>query len=288
MPSFTLIIPTLGRTVELDRLFASLAAQEFSSFHCLVIDQNAGDLIDDVLDRWWLRINIRRLHSVPGVSRSRNLGLLHATGDIVAFPDDDCWYSDGLLSAVAHWFEGHPEFGILSVGARDDEAIVSGNRWLRKRCEIRHHNAFRTTFCSTLFVRRAVACVGERFDEAIGPGSVTGCHGGDETDYILDLLNRGVRGFYDGRWHVGHPRRDMLSGQIDCGRAIAYGRGMGYVLRKHSMRLLGAVFILYDVVRSGVVALRGDGDAAALCLQHARGIVSGWRFYHLQRGGSRT
>ena len=52
MPSFTLIIPTLGRTVELDRLFASLAAQDFPRFHCLVIDQNAGDLIDDVLERF--------------------------------------------------------------------------------------------------------------------------------------------------------------------------------------------------------------------------------------------
>lgn len=287
MLSFTLIIPTLGRTTELDRLFASLAMQEFRSFHCLVIDQNAGDLIDEVLDRWWSRISIRRLRSLPGASRSRNLGLLHATGDIVAFPDDDCWYSVGLLSAVAAWFEVHPEFGILAVGALDDEGVVSGNRWLWKRCEIRHHNAFRTTFCSTLFVRRAVACMGDRFDEAIGPGSVTGCHGGDETDYVLDLLNRGVRGFFDGRWHVGHPRRDMLSGQIDGERAIAYGRGMGYVLRKHSMHLLGAAFVLYDVVRSGVVALIADGKSAALCMQHARGIVSGWLLYPLQRRGSR-
>ena len=287
MPSFTLIIPTLGRTVELDRLFASLAAQDFPRFHCLVIDQNAGNLIDEVLGRWWSRMNIRRLHSLPGASRSRNLGLLHATGDIVAFPDDDCWYPDGLLSAVAAWFEEHPEFGILTVGARDDEGIASGNRWLRKRCEIRRHNAFRTTFCSTIFVRRAVACVGDRFDETIGPGSAIGCHGGDETDYILDLLNRSVRGFFDGRWHVGHPRRDMLSGQIDGGRAVAYGRGMGYVLRKHSMHVLGIAFVLYDLVRSGVVALMGDGNAAALCLRHARGIVSGWRFYSMQSRGLR-
>ena len=286
MPSFTLIIPTLGRTVELDRLFASLAAQDFPRFHCLVIDQNAGDLIDDVLERWWSRISIRRLQSLPGASRSRNLGLLHATGDIVAFPDDDCWYSDGLLSSVAAWFEGHAEFGILTVGSRDAEGVVSGNRWLRKRCEIRHHNAFRTTFCSTIFVRRAVTCAGTRFDEAIGPGSASGLHGGDETDFILNLMRRGVRGFFDGQWHVGHLRRDMLSGQVDAGRAIAYGRGMGYVLRKHSLHVLGAVFVLYDVVRSGVVGLMGDVNAAALCIHHARGIVSGWRRYRLQRRGS--
>ena len=258
MPNFTLIIPTLGRTAELDRLFASLAMQEFTGFDCLVIDQNAGSLIDDVLDRWWSRISIRRLRSLPGASRSRNLGLLHATGDIVAFPDDDCWYSGGLLSAVAAWFEGHPEFGILTVGARDDEGIVSGNRWLRKRCEIRHHNAFRTTFCSTLFVRRALASAGDRFDEAIGPGSATGCHGGDETDYVLDLLNRGVRGFFDGRWHVGHPRRDMLRRADRCraGHRL-WARGWAMFCGNTRCICLARPFVTYDVVRSGVVALMG-------------------------------
>lgn len=285
MPSFTLIIPTLGRTAELDRLFASLAAQECASLQCLVIDQNAGDLIDQVLDRWSSRIQIRRLHSPPGASRSRNLGLLHAGGDILAFPDDDCWYPADLLSVAAEWFEGHPEFGILTVGARDAEGVASGNRWLRKRCEIRAHNAFRTTFCSTIFVRRAVACVGTRFDEAIGPGSASGCHGGDETDYILNLMRCGVRGCFDGRWYIGHPRRDLLSGQIDSRRATAYGRGMGYVLRKHSMHALGAAFVLYDMVRCGLVAVVGKSDAAGLCMQHARGIVSGWCLYPLQRRG---
>jgi glycosyltransferase involved in cell wall biosynthesis len=278
MPNFTLIIPTLGRTTELDRLFASLAVQEFRSFHCLVIDQNAGNLIDEVLDRWWSQISIQRLWSLPGASRSRNLGLLHATGDIIAFPDDDCWYSDGLLSAVEQWFEEHPEFGIFAVGARDDKGVMSGNRWLSQRCEMREHNAFRTTFCSTIFVRRAVACSGACFDEAIGPGSAYGCHGGDETDYILKLLHRGARGFFDGRWYVGHPRRDMLSGEIDGGRALSYGRGMGYVLRKHSMRFMGAGFVLYDLLRSSVVMLSGDVKAAGLCLRHGLGIVSGWRF----------
>jgi glycosyltransferase involved in cell wall biosynthesis len=282
MPSFTLIIPTLGRTSELDALFASLVLQDFPALDCLVIDQNSDDRIDEILDRWWSRLCIRRLHTTPGASHARNLGLLHATGDIVAFPDDDCWYSAGLLPHVAAWFDRHPEFSILTVGAEDSDGIPSGNRWVQPHCEIQPLNAFRTTFCSSIFVRRSIACGVDRFDEALGPGAGTPMFCGEETDYILNLCRHGAHGFFDRRWHVGHPQRDMLSGEIDGRRATGYGRGMGYVLRKHSLHTLGAALVLYDLLRSVVVALKGDRKAMALCLHHARGIVSGWSLHPAQ------
>jgi glycosyltransferase involved in cell wall biosynthesis len=277
MPSFTLIIPTLGRTLELNALFASVALQDVSALECVVVDQNTDGRLDEVIAQWEPRINIRRLRGPVGASRSRNLGLLHATGDIIAFPDDDCWYSPRLLKDVDVWFEQHPGMDILTVGARDHDGVPSGNRWPQERCKIRPINAFRTTFCSSIFLRRTAACTA-RFDEAIGPGagSPWGC--GEETDYVLQLLRNGARGVFDRRGYVGHPKRDMLSGEIDSKRAAGYGRGMGYVLRKHALYLLGVAFVFYDLLRSVVVLLKGDRKAAALCAHHARGIVSGLRF----------
>jgi len=274
MPSFTLIIPTMGRTTELDSLFESVALQNVASLDCLVIDQNPDDRLGPILERWQSKLHIRRLRGPAGASRSRNLGLLHATGDIVAFPDDDCWYSPGLLADVSGWFDQHPEFGILTVGARDLDGVASGNRWPQDRCEIRAINAFRTTFCSSIFVRGPVAR-SARFDEAIGPGAGTPWSCGDETDYVFNLCDRGAKGFFDRRWYIGHPKRDMLSGEIDSRRAIGYGRGMGHVLRKHSFYLLGGAFVGYDLLRSVVVTFKGDLRAAALCLHHARGVLTG-------------
>jgi glycosyltransferase involved in cell wall biosynthesis len=276
-PSFTLIIPTLGRTDELERLFESLAAQDFQDFHCLVIDQNTNGLIDELLVQWQERLRIRRLRSDAGASRSRNLGLLHAKGDVVAFPDDDCWYPNGLLAAIAAWFEEHPGLSILSVGAKDEKGAVSGNRWFQRQCRIRPLNAFRTTFCSTLFVRRTVVCECVRFDEGLGPGANTGRDCGEETDFILALGRWGARGLFDRRWHVSHRRRDMLSGSVDAGRAASYGRGMGYVLNKQELRWLCVGFVLYDVLRAVLVGIKGNREAMALCLRHAAGIVAGWR-----------
>ena len=288
MPSFTLIIPTMGRTQELNVLFESIVLQSFAALDCLVIDQNPDDRLGPILNRWSSNLAIRRLRAAPGVSHARNLGLQHAAGDIIAFPDDDCWYSSNLLQRVAVWFDTHPAFDILTVGAQDERGVASGNRWPQHQCEIRPINVFRTTFCSSIFLRRSSALNETRFDETIGPGAGTSCSCAEETDYILSLRRRGLRGFFDRRLYVGHPKRDMLSGQIDWKRAVGYGCGMGYVLRKHSLLLLGAAFLLYDLLRSILVVLKGDLRGSSLCLHHARGLLSGLTTRPAQLGASRS
>jgi len=276
MLRFTLVIPTLERTMELETLFASLAAQEYEGFDCVVVDQNGDERLAGTIERWQRAFPILRLQCAKGVSRARNCGLLHATGDIVAFPDDDCWYPLDLLKEVAEWFSLHPAFDILTVGAKDERGAPSGNRWIRDVCEISAMNAFRTTFCSSMFIRRTETFRRFRFDEAIGPGAGTRYGCGEETDYILQRLGHGERGYFSRALSVGHPVRDMLSGQVTRERAAAYGNGMGYVLRQHSLGVLGAAFVAYDLLRSMAVTVKGDFRAAALCLQHGWGIATGF------------
>jgi hypothetical protein len=75
-----------------------------------------------------------------------------AKGDIVAFPDDDCWYPPTLLADVDQWFRENAEYSILAVGAVDENGIASGNRWIQSQCDLHPVNIFRTTFCSSLFI----------------------------------------------------------------------------------------------------------------------------------------
>jgi len=276
MLTFSLVVATVGRTKELDTLFHSLAEQAYPQLECIVVDQNADDRVERIVNRWRSALPLRRVTSTAGLSHSRNVGLALAKGNIVAFPDDDCWYTESLLRNVSNWFENHPEFSILTVGARDLCDISSGNRWIQDRCEIRPANAFRTTFSSTIFVRRQSGINSVQFDESLGVGSGTPYSCGEETDYILNLLGEGARGYFDRTWHIGHPKRDMLSGQVTRQRAAGYGRGMGHVLRKHALPSLGAGFVAYDVLRAAVSALRGNGTSAGLCLRHAWGVATGY------------
>src|SRR5271166_2242893 len=102
----SLIIATLGRVTELDRLLASLDRQTYKDFEVIVVDQNLDDRLLPLL-REHKRLSIHRLRSSAGLSRARNAGMRAAKGDIFCFPDDDCWYPDQLLAIVSEWFEMH-------------------------------------------------------------------------------------------------------------------------------------------------------------------------------------
>jgi hypothetical protein len=68
----------------------------------------------------------------------------------------------------------------------------------------------------------------------------------------------------------------MLTSDVSQSRAIGYGRGMGRVLRKHSLHALWAALVTYDLARYGAVRTRGKRGAAQRCLAHVKGLVTGF------------
>jgi glycosyltransferase involved in cell wall biosynthesis len=280
-PLFSLVVATLGRTEELGQLFASILDQSVTDIEVIVVDQNPDDRLRPHIENLSRSVACKHIHETGyGVSWARNRGLEAAAGEFVAFPDDDCSYSPRLLSQVADWLRTHPSYGLLAVGSVDDTGTPSGNRWVQSSCDIRPHNVFRTTFCSSLFFSRSAIPTEVRFDQRIGPGSHTPFGCGEETDFVLGLLNQGMRGRFERSMKVVHPRRDMLTSEVSQDRAIGYGRGMGRVLRKHSLHALWAGLVTYDLARYGLVRTQGKRSAAQLCLAHAKGLVSGFTARH--------
>jgi glycosyltransferase involved in cell wall biosynthesis len=276
LPRFSLIVATFGRTDELRYFLASLAKQSFSDYEVIVVDQNSDDRVSVILSEYANSVPCSHVCCSPGASKARNLGFAMATGEIVAFPDDDCWYTPNLLQDVDKWFREHSDYAIFAVGSVDEHGVSSGNRWIQNKCDLHPVNIFRTTFCSSLFIRNNSKSREAFFDETIGPGSRTMFACGDETDFILQLMDLGMRGRFDRTWTIGHPRRDMLSSSISRDRAISYGRGMGRVLRKHSLFSLWLALMTYDFLRGVVVACRGRAAAASLCFAHCQGVFSGF------------
>jgi glycosyltransferase involved in cell wall biosynthesis len=77
----------------------SLLRQEFKDFEIVVVDQNRDDRILPVLERYQSSLNISRIPTPGrhGVSSARNDGWRRVDGDIILFPDDDCWYPPWFL-----------------------------------------------------------------------------------------------------------------------------------------------------------------------------------------------
>lgn len=269
MPRFSLIVPTLGRTKEVAELFSSVADQNRGDVELIVVDQNDDERILPLVEALPRSITVLHLRArEKNVSAARNAGLSASAGEIVAFPDDDCWYPRDLLKQVDAWFQENPDYSVLAVGALDEAGAPSGNRWIQDACDISPLNALRTTFCSSLFVSGRARSRGVLFDPSLNRG--------EETDFILRLLATGMRGRFDRRLHIHHPRRDMLSGTVSLARARSYGAGMGRLVRRHSLALLWLGLLTYDLARAVLVSVRGQFVNAGFCFAHAEGLFRGF------------
>jgi len=269
MPRFSLVVPTLGRTTEVAEVFASFVDQNRSDIEIIVVDQNDDDRLVPMVEA--LARNLPVVHvrlKEKSLSMARNAGVDHATGEIIAFPDDDCWYPSDLLNRVDSWFKTNVRYAVLAVGALDTEGLSSGNRWLQDSCDISPLNAMRTTFASSLFISRNRISPTLRFDPKLPAG--------EETDFILRLLATGLRGRFDRSLHIHHPRRDMLSGTVSRERARKYGVGMGMVVRRHSLIFVWCGLLIYDLARTLLVSTRGQFENARFCLAHTSGLFRGF------------
>lgn len=201
---FSLIAATIGRSAELEDLCASLAQQTHRDFELIVVDQNSDDRLIKVLESYHHSFAILHLHSAPGLSRARNVGLGLSSGDIIAFPDDDCRYPSSLLAELDACFERQPELAAVTCSLADLDELPHP-RFDQTAGELDRHNLFRRSCSATIFVRSAAAERVGSFDERLGLGAGTPWLGGEEHDYLIRLLDQGLRAAYHPEFRVLHP-----------------------------------------------------------------------------------
>jgi glycosyltransferase involved in cell wall biosynthesis len=275
LPSFDLVVGTVDRVADLERLFASLDAQTHRSFRVLLVDQNPDDRLAPALERG-RSFELVRLRSERGLSRARNAGLDRIQGDLVAFPDDDCSYEPGLLEAVGRRFADDPELDGL-VGRAVNADGASSPSWSATPALLTRDNLWNRAISYTIFLRaRIVERVGH-FDETLGLGSNGRRRSGEEIEYLVRALDGGARIAYDPQLRVTHPERTYSP---DERRELAArdGASVGYILRKHRYpgKTLGRM--LARPVGGATLALaRGNTGQARIHLATLRGRVHGYR-----------
>lgn len=247
----SLILATKDRSQEPDRFIRSLADQDYDDFELIIVDQNEHDRLQGILAESHIRTRIRYLRSEPGLSHARNVGIASATGDIVGFPDDDCWYPDGLLARVVAEFESHPWVAGLTGRSEDGQGRASGGSFSRFRGRVDIGNVWKKGISYTIFLRSLVCAAVGPFDEELGVGARTRFSSGEETDYLIRAVKLGFNIQYLADLVVFHPN-PMLYNRNHRRKAFRYGAGMGRVLSKHRYNLF---FSLYSIFRPFAGAL---------------------------------
>lgn len=243
---FSLIVATLGRRDELAELFLSLSLQTHKAFEVVLVDQNPEGYLDDVVESYADALSIRRVFSMPGLSRARNMGLALAEGDALAFPDDDCVYAPDTLNTAAQALK-HADVAIasqLDLEQLTHGDAVSSEGWRaalftppnRAGLQQRATNLFQNAASITLFFTSEIVSRTGEFDERIGAGAGTRWGSGEDTDFLLKAFGAGAKIMRAPEIRVYHPKLLHDSSQ-DSSKAMAYGRGRMFVLRKHKMPL---------------------------------------------------
>jgi glycosyltransferase involved in cell wall biosynthesis len=270
LPSFDLVVATVDRAEALTRFLDSLEAQRYPHARVLVVDQSESHGADRALEG--RDLDILGLSSERGLSRARNEALRHLRADLVAFPDDDCTYPDGLLQRVAGRFSGDDALDGLTGRAEDPSGRSSGS-WKTEGAVLTDDNLWNRAISFTVFLRRELVESIGPFDERLGLGSGEPWSSGEEIDYLVRAIRSGARIEYDPSLVVTHDVRadDERIGYRD-------GSSIGDLLRKHGYPAPTVARMLTRPVGGALVSLaRLDTARARFHVATLRGRIRGLR-----------
>lgn len=118
--TISVVITTIGRPEALKECLSHLAAQREPVEEVIVVDADPGRSSEDVVGQFGFARYIHFENGVGKMTGSRNTGLREASGDIVAYVDDDANAVPGWATRIRELFVDE------HVGAAGGQALLHG------------------------------------------------------------------------------------------------------------------------------------------------------------------
>ncbi len=293
----TVVVATRDRPDDVRRCVASVLASEWDDLEVIVVDNAPSshatrDVVASFTDPRLQYV----LEARAGVSRARNAGLAAATGDVVAFVDDDVvvdrWWAAALAAAYARDADVVCVTGLVPSG----ELRTPTQRYFDERvtwARNTERRVYRTALPpadlplfpfsvgafgtgANMSLRRAAALELGGFDVALGPG--TPARAGEDPDLFTRVLFSGGALAVEPSaivWHKHRADREALRSQ-----ALGYGTGLGAWVAKLMTRPGTAVAVLRRAVGAlrqlGALGQGSGGAGGADQVSAAVDAVGGW------------
>lgn len=226
----SLIVCTRNRAGPLRQALSAFAALEGGDDRELVlVDNGSTDASSDVLAEF-ANSYIRPIKVVSeplaGLSRARNRGLSVASGELIAFTDDDCYPAPDFTSAIVRRFS---DPNVSFMGGRvllfDDTDLPITIQELNKNVSFAPSSFIQSGLIhgANMAFRRPVLMEIGGFDERLGAGAVF--RSGEDTDAIIRCNTAGYSGVYDPAVIVHHHHgRKVESEGVALREGYAVGR----------------------------------------------------------------
>lgn len=304
----SVVVPSnFARPAQLRRCVERLTELDYPDFEVIVVDNRSGNV--PTVDIPGARV-MREPH--PGISAARNRGIAVATGEIIAFTDDDVVADRRWLRALGERFARQPNVsavtglvvpleletsaqvlfeqsgsgldrGFVPLTFERDGRFRVLRRALWSKTESVHSLYLTGEFGlgSNMAFRTSVLRAAGGFDEALGVG--TPACGGEDLAMLVELLTAGHQLAYEPDAIVQHSHRATLA---ELERQIR-GYGVGFtamltaVTLRHPRHVIGLAAVLPVWLRSLRDASsaknvhRQEDYPQALARAELRGLLAG-------------
>lgn len=106
----SIITVCYNRKDTIEQTIESVLNQSYADKEYIIIDGNSTDGTQDIIQKYKDRLAYWCSEPDNGLYDAMNKGLLHVTGDVIAFLNSDDWYEEGILEKVNQYFEEiHPD-----------------------------------------------------------------------------------------------------------------------------------------------------------------------------------
>jgi glycosyltransferase involved in cell wall biosynthesis len=248
---FSLIIPAFNRKNTLHQCLTAVLAQDYSDYEVIVVDDGSTDGTSEMIASEFPGVRYIR-QANRGPAAARNLGIREATGDIVAFTDDDCLPPADWLACLRQGYERYPEAAGGGGSLIAPPNLLATNVFARYEryngCEVYHsgeqdyYGGFECPAGGTanMSYRRAVLLEVNGFDEGFPVAA------GEDADLKLRICNLNYRLFYVPVW-VTHLQE--YSWPRFCRQCYVRGIGRNYFEQRHGAGYPSRIKISLRIVR---------------------------------------
>jgi len=224
---FSVLICTYQRHELLNKALSALVDGTLEKPNEVVVVNGGDERADEVVDgyAWRQRIQVKLVKTRNvNLAASRNVGLPHCTGDIIAMTDDDAQVFPDWITQMKRAHQEHPEAGAVGgpvIGTNPDSLIgrisdlITFPSWPEPRY-------MRTLPGVNVSYKREVV-------ERLGPQDET-LFRGEDVDYNWRVQQLGYKIYFDPAVKVYHHHRPALRAFLR--QHYMYGRAYYLVRRK--------------------------------------------------------
>lgn len=246
MEKISIIIPTIKRKEELDKLLFSIQEQHYPNLEVIIVDQNKQEIVKPIIQKYEMVLNIKQYRvNFKGAAKARNYGFKKARGSIINFTDDDAELSTNLLMDIQEIF-AHKEMDAL-FGKVTDRENKRDILYFRKRStKVKITNVYHTTIETSMFIRREAFEKIGMYDERLGIGTKFGAEEG--ADLVYRMLYQKYNLQYIAKTFFYHANKREES---NYKRAYQYSLGFGGLTYKHISKYKKIYPLLYFGAKVG-------------------------------------